>query len=211
MLKISPSILAADFGQLNADIQSVEDYVDWIHVDIMDGHFVPNISFGSPVVKCIKSKKPLDCHLMISDPVKYIPDFIKAGAAYISTHIELGKTSVSDSINLTKLANLKAGVAINPETNIDTIFPFLDQIDYLVVMSVHPGFGGQSFMSEVLEKIKIVRAKKPELEIQIDGGINAETAKQAVAAGANNLVAGSYIFSAKNRVEAIDEIRKICF
>lgn len=161
------------------------------------------------MVKCLKSKKPLDCHLMIENPAKYIPDFIAAGADYISTHIELGEDSVNNCINLTQSAGVKAGVVINPATPVEKIFSVLNKVDYVLVMSVVPGFGGQSFMSEVLEKVKIIRSKKPDLEIQIDGGINSDTAKLAIEAGANNLVAGSYIFKSENRIETIKSLKNM--
>lgn len=207
MIKIAPSILSADFGNLNADIASIEEFVDWIHVDVMDGHFVPNITIGAPVVKCIKSKKPLDCHLMIQNPEKYVPDFIKAGASFISTHIELGEQSVRNCIKLCRDANIGAGVVVNPETSVEKIFPVLNEVDYVLIMSVHPGFGGQSFIEEVLEKVKTLRAMRPNLEIQIDGGINEKTYKKALEAGVNNFVAGSYIFGASDRIQAIQALR----
>jgi ribulose-phosphate 3-epimerase len=207
-IKISPSILSADFGKLNEDIRSIEDHVDWIHVDIMDGHFVPNITIGAPVVKNIQSKKPLDCHLMIENPDKYIPDFIKAGANSISTHIELGVESVKKCIHLSKSAGCLAGVAINPPTGIESISSLLDMVDYVLIMSVNPGFGGQSFIGETLDKVLYLREKNPNLEIQIDGGINDKTASMAISAGANNLVAGSYIFGAEDRIVAIKSLKK---
>ena len=206
-IKISPSILSANFGKLNEEIQSIEDYVDWIHVDVMDGHFVPNITLGAPVVKNIQSKKPLDCHLMIENPEKYIPDFIKAGANSISTHIELGEENVKKCIELSKSGGCLAGVVVNPPTSIESILPVLELVDYVLIMSVNPGFGGQSFIPEVLDKVHYLRKKNPKLEIQIDGGINEKTAPLAIKAGVNNLVAGSYIFGSEDRVHAVEELR----
>ena len=207
MVKIAPSILSANFGDLNNDIKKIQDHVDWIHVDVMDGHFVPNITIGAPVVKCIESTKPLDCHLMIENPAKYVPDFIKAGADFISTHIELGLESVQECIKLCKDANVGAGVVLNPATPVEEIFPVLDDVDYVLVMSVVPGFGGQGFMEEVLDKVRTIREMKPELEIQIDGGINGETYKKAIDAGVSNMVAGSYIFGAQDPIAAIETLR----
>jgi len=206
-IKISPSILSADFGDLNKEISEIENAVDWIHVDVMDGHFVPNITIGAPVVKCLKSTKPLDCHLMIENPEKYVPDFIKAGASYISTHIECGEDSVRNCIKLCSEAGVKSGVVINPPTAVEAIFPVLSEVDFVLVMSVNPGFGGQSFMPEVLDKVKVIKEKYPNLEVQIDGGINKETAKLAIAAGVDNMVAGSYIFGAEDRVAAIESLK----
>ncbi|MEK7529182.1 MAG: ribulose-phosphate 3-epimerase [Patescibacteria group bacterium] len=206
-IKIAPSILSADFGNLNAEIKSVEQYVDMIHIDVMDGHFVPNITIGAPVVSRIKSKKPLDCHLMIENPEWYIEDFVQAGAKSITVHQEACK-HLHRTIYQIKSYGIRAGVSINPATPLGMIEEIIHDVDMILVMSVNPGFGGQEFIPGVLGKIQDLRDAMPKLDIQIDGGITDQTAKLAVAAGANILVAGSYIFSAKNRKAAIEKLRK---
>ena len=205
-IKIAPSILSADFGKLNAEIASVEKYVDLLHVDVMDGHFVPNITIGPPVVKCIKTKLPLDCHLMIQNPELYIEDFVKAGAASITVHQE-ACTHLNRVIQLIKSFGVKAAVSINPATPIEMIEEVIDDVDMVLVMSVNPGFGGQKFIENAIGKIAALRELKPKLDIEVDGGINAETAKLCIEAGANILVAGSYIFGAKDRRKAIQSLR----
>jgi len=205
-IKIAPSILSADFGRLNEEIQEVDPYADMIHVDVMDGHFVPNITLGAPVVKKIKSALPLDCHLMIQNPKDYIQDFADAGANIITIHEE-SEGDLKELIAQIKATGCKAGVSIKPKTPLSVIEGVLPEIDMLLIMSVEPGFGGQSFMSEVLEKSKECRSKYPDLDIQIDGGINADTAKEAIAAGCNILVAGSYIFGKEDRAAAIASLR----
>jgi ribulose-phosphate 3-epimerase len=206
-IQIAPSILSADFGKLNEEIASVEEYADIISVDIMDGHFVPNITVGMPVVKCIKTKLPIECHLMIENPERYIEGFAKAGASIISVHFEA--TGANTAAVLQKIRDLgcRASLAIKPATPAAAIEEFLPLMDACVVMSVEPGFGGQEFMPQALEKITFLRAKKPDLDIIVDGGINAETAKLCVQAGANILVAGSTIFTADNRISAIASLR----
>jgi len=205
-LKIAPSILAADFGKLNDEIATIEKYVDLLHVDVMDGHFVPNITLGPPVVRKIKTKLPLDCHLMIKHPEKYIEDFVKAGAASITVHQE-ACTHLHKVIQQIHSHKVKAAVAINPATPIEMIEEVLDDVDMVLVMSVNPGFGGQKFIDTALGKIMTLRELAPKIDIQVDGGINADTAKMCVDAGANILVAGSYIFGAKNRKKAIESLR----
>ncbi len=207
-IKIAPSILSADFGKLNEEIASVERFSDLLHVDIMDGHFVPNITIGAPVVRCIKTSLPLDCHLMIENPQDYIEDFVKAGAASITVHQETCK-DLRRVIAQIKSGgrNVRAAVSINPATPVDTIADVLDELDMVLVMSVNPGFGGQPFIENALGKIEALRAMAPDLDIEVDGGINAKTATLCVKAGANILVAGSYIFGAKNRKQAIASLR----
>jgi ribulose-phosphate 3-epimerase len=205
-IKISPSILSADFGRLNDDIKTIEEHSDYIHVDVMDGHFVPNLTFGAPVVKCIKSKLPLDVHLMISNPENFIEDFINAGASVLTVHYEAAKDLHAVLAKIRSNA-VKAGVSIKPDTKVEVLEEYLDELDWVLIMSVEPGFGGQGFMDSALEKIKWLRERAPELDIAVDGGINDETARKCELAGANVLIAGSYIFGADNRRQAIDLLR----
>ena len=197
---ISPSILAGDFSQLGKDIQKLEDAgADMIHVDVMDGHFVPNITIGPPVIKSLRkyTDLPFDVHLMISPVHKYIEDFSKAGSDIITIHPEATE-NVKDSIDLIKSLGKKVGLSLNPDTPIDAIEKYLDQIDLVLVMTVYPGFGGQKFISKVLNKIKNLKKIKDEnkflFDIEVDGGINFENNKLAIEAGANILVSGTTIF-----------------
>ena len=197
---ISPSILAGDFSQLGKDIQKLEDAgADMIHVDVMDGHFVPNITIGPPVIKSLRkyTDLPFDVHLMISPVHKYIEDFSKAGSDIITIHPEATE-NVKDSIDLIKSLWKKVGLSLNPDTPIDAIKKYLDQIDLVLVMTVYPGFGGQKFISKVLNKIKNLKSIKDEnkfrFDIEVDGGVNFENNKLAIEAGANILVSGTTIF-----------------
>ncbi|MFA6992096.1 MAG: ribulose-phosphate 3-epimerase [Candidatus Gracilibacteria bacterium] len=203
-LKIAPSILSADFGCLNAEIKSVEPYSDLIHVDVMDGHFVPNITIGAPVVKKMKTKLPLDVHLMIENPEKYIKDFVEAGSAIITIHAEAVK-NLPKIIKQIKSYGVKAGVSIKPKTSVSKIKSVLKMLDMVLVMTVEPGFGGQSFM-DMTKKISELRRLRPTMDISVDGGVNEKTSKLVLAAGANVLVAGSYIFGAKDRKKAIQNL-----
>ena len=200
MVKIAPSILSADFSKLGDEIKAVEDAgADWIHVDVMDGHFVPNITIGPGVIKKLRkyTSLPFDVHLMISPVHNFIKNFADAGADIITIHPEATSDLVS-SIKKIKSYNKKAGVSLNPETSLDKVMPVLNLIDLVLVMSVNPGFGGQEFIKEVLEKIKILRkeidSKKLKTQIEIDGGINFENAKMAKEAGVDILVSGTTIF-----------------
>lgn len=206
-IKIAPSILSADFGKINEEIKSVEAYADLIHVDVMDGHFVPNITIGAPVVAKLKTKKPLDCHLMIENPEKYIEDFAAAGAWNITVHQE-ACSNLRRVIQQIKNCRVYAGVSLKPATPLHTIENILDKVDMVLLMTVNPGFGGQEFIANVLPKIMRLRKIAPKLDIEVDGGINDRTAKQVIEAGANILVAGSYIFGAKNRKKTIEILRK---
>mgnify|MGYP003312584891 FL=1 len=197
---ISPSILAGDFSQLGKDIQKLEDAgADMIHVDVMDGHFVPNITIGPPVIKSLRkyTDLPFDVHLMISPVHKYIEDFSKAGSDIITIHPEATE-NVKDSIDLIKSLGKKVGLSLNPDTPINIIEKYLDQIDLVLVMTVYPGFGGQKFISKVLNKIKNLKNIKDEnkfqFDIEVDGGVNFENNKLAIEAGANILVSGTTIF-----------------
>jgi ribulose-phosphate 3-epimerase len=212
-LCIAPSILAADFSRLAEEIASVERAgADQLHVDVMDGHFVPNLTFGPILVQAVRklSRLPLDVHLMIDEPLRYAGAFRKAGADSMTMHAELGLAS-SDAIASLRATGARVGVAINPDTSADVLFPVLDLLDLVLVMSVHPGFGGQAFIPEVVPKIERLAAERARrglaFDLSVDGGIGAATAPPCVAAGANVLVAGSSIFRAEDRAEAITSLR----
>jgi ribulose-phosphate 3-epimerase len=215
---ISPSLLSADFANLERDIKAVEKAgADWLHVDVMDGHFVPNITIGVPVVKSIKkvASIPLDVHLMIENPDKYVKPFIEAGADIVTFHYEatkdISQTKTLETIKLIKSFGAKAGLSIKPKTKVEDVFEFLPKLDLLLVMTVEPGFGGQGFIHECAEKISIIEQKAQEvnkkLVIQVDGGINSVTGKICTSLGADSLVAGSYIFNHNNFDAAIESLR----
>ncbi|MBT3465212.1 ribulose-phosphate 3-epimerase [archaeon] len=210
-IQIAPSILSADFGKLNAEIAEIEPYSELIHIDVMDGHFVPNITIGPAVTKSIVTSLPKDVHLMISDPVKYAPEFAKAGADMISFHAEIFENDLEglkNAIQEIKKLNVKVGLTLNPDKPLDIILPVLDMSDFVLIMSVYAGFGGQKFMPEVLQKVRDLRTKyNYTKDIQIDGGISKETINEAVASGANMFVAGSAIFGKNDRKKAIEDIR----
>ncbi len=212
---IAPSILAADFANLQRDIEMINNSeADWFHLDVMDGVFVPNISFGMPVIKSIAAyaKKPLDVHLMIVEPDRYIKVFADLGANILSVHFE-ACTHLHRTLQGIKAEGMQAGVAINPHTNVFLLEDTINDIDLVCMMSVNPGFGGQSFIENTYKKIKqlrkIIEANGASTKIEIDGGVTNKNAKQLVDAGADVLVAGSYVFSASNPTQTIQDLKKI--
>lgn len=207
-MKISPSILASDYANLQSELKKIEAS-DLIHVDVMDGHFVPNISIGAPVVSAIKKvcSVPFDVHLMISDPLKYAEDFASAGADIICFHIE-SDSDTEETVNKILSLGKKAAIAVKPGTDIDSVIPFLDRLSMVLVMTVEPGFGGQSFMEGVMPKIEKLRALGYKGDIEVDGGVNPETIKIAAKAGANVFVAGSAVFKSENPEDTINLLRK---
>lgn len=205
MVKISPSILSSDFSRLGEEIKAITKAgADYIHIDVMDGNFVPNLTFGPPIIKAIRkyTDLPFDVHLMIDSPERYIKDYYNAGADIITVHAE-ASTHLHRTIQEIKALGVKAGVSINPATSVEAIKYIINDIDLVLIMTVNPGFGGQSFIDSCVPKIKQVKELNPNILIEIDGGINSETAKICVDNGANMLVAGSYIFSGdyKERIQ----------
>lgn len=214
-VKIAPSMLAADFANLERDVKMVnQSQADWFHMDIMDGVFVPNISFGMPVLKAMAqhTQKPLDVHLMIVDPDRYIQTFADLGAAVLTVHAE-ACTHLHRTVQAIKAAGMQAGVALNPHTSISVLEDIISDIDLVCVMSVNPGFGGQKFIENTYDKVRRLRAlsnaKKAAVRIEIDGGVTSKNAASLVQAGADVLVAGSFVFSSENPTQTIKELHRI--
>jgi len=205
---VAPSILAADFSRLNREIAALEDSgADMVHIDVMDGHFVPNITIGPPVVRDIRriTKLPLDVHLMIENPSMYIEEFAKAGSDIITVHAESGR-DIKGLLSRVKSLGVRAGLSLKPKSGIAMIRDYLDDIDMALIMTVEPGFGGQKFMSDMLPKIRELRGLYSG-DIEVDGGIDKDSAARVINAGANVLVAGTYVFKAKDMTEAVKSLR----
>lgn len=212
---VSPSVLSCDFANVQRDVEMINNSsADWFHVDVMDGVFVPNISFGFPVIKAIKkhANKPLDVHLMIQNPDQYIEEFAACGADILTVHVE-ACTHLHRTIHAIKAAGMQVGVAINPHTPVSVLEEILENIDLVLIMSVNPGFGGQKFIESAVAKVKKLAKFKeelnPQLIIEVDGGVNLETGKQLVEAGATALVAGSFVFGSNNPAETIKSLKEL--
>lgn len=208
-LKIAPSLLAADFSRLADEIKKVEKESDLFHVDVMDGHFVPNLTVGPMIVQAIRSLTalPLDVHLMISEPERYLEAFARAGSQILTIHVEATKDKTAAVLSRIKDLGARAGLALSPDTPLSAVKDFLPEADMVLLMTVHPGFGGQKFIEQVLPKVEALRKEYPG-DIEVDGGIDSQTGLAAVQKGANVLVAGTYIFRSPNPKEAIERLRQ---
>ena len=206
MVKIAPSMLGADFGDMRKAAMLVAPESGYLHMDVMDGHFVPNLTMGSDLVKSLKGIAPLDIHLMITDPCDFIEDFVKAGAEIISVHIEANNPK--EAIELIKKKNIKAGIALNPSTPTDAIDSVVEEADMILVMSVEPGYCGQSFHEDSIDRVRNYKEKYPKKIIEVDGGVNTDNSAKLIKAGADILVAGSAVFNSNNPIATINQMKQ---